>query len=148
MADPKARVEEEEEARASGMRERERETTPAPSGIEQTMNSDSIMVSSRPTRVPDYDFHAVASAASLRHGAPRLSGLLAIGQELAVPRRTEATPRPDLPHRLAVLLFHIDGRSTIAQIARSMDLPAAELVTAFVELAGLGLVELAAPAPR
>lgn len=146
MADPKARPEEEEEARASGMRERE--TTPAPSGIESSADGESFAVSSRPTRVPDYDFHAVASAASLRHGAPRLSGLLAIGQEITIPKRTETTPRPDLPHRLAVLLFHIDGRSTIAQIAKSLDLPAPQVVTAFIELAGLGLVELATPSPR
>ncbi|HEY8074096.1 MAG TPA: hypothetical protein VIF62_08305, partial [Labilithrix sp.] len=90
-APPKPKLEEEEDAlRPSGVRDH-RATTPAPAGT-----FDSILASSRPTSVPEYDFAAMAGAASLRHAT-----LKNIRLDSCVPIPTGAEAPPDLDLRLA-----------------------------------------------
>jgi hypothetical protein len=133
-----------DEVRVSGMRERdresERETTPAPASSTSEAYGRSIQVSSRPTSVPDFDLSALAAGASLKHDA-----LPSLPADVTVPIRLATTPPADLAHRLAALLFHVDGRASIADIAACVDLPPSEVTVAFLELAGLDLVELATP---
>jgi hypothetical protein len=133
--------------RGSGLRERE--TTPAPPPSARTFNPESMQVSSRPTTVPDYDFSALAAGtSSLRHDALPAIHYAAQAQDVTIPVRTSTTPPDDLPHRLAVLLFHVDGRASIGQIAHCIDLPIADVIKSFIELTSLGLVELATPTLR
>lgn len=120
-------VDDEERARQSGMRDRE--TLPAPP------------LSSRPTSIPDYDLAAVASSsASLRHATIKnlsLDGTIPIPTGVEVPH--------DLDLRLAFLLLHADGATSIVQIARSVERPPHDVLASFVELAAFGLVRLQAP---
>ena len=81
----------------------ERETMPAPSEIAWADES------ARPTATPDFDLE-VFGLASLKSRFPRLPA------EGAIPMRTRATTPDDLSLRLAFLLLHADGRSTIGNI--------------------------------
>lgn len=122
----------------SGVREpdaSERETTPAPPSSEAWAQS---VFSARPTSVPDYDVAAIALETSLRH-AP----LPALPLDITVPARTGTEPPPGLELRLAFLLLHTDGRSSIRDIAEATSIPAGDVLEAFVQLAHAGLVDLA-----
>lgn len=76
----------------------------------------------------------------------RLGSQSYIPLDLAVPRRTEAAAAVDgLSHRARFLLLHVDGTSTLAQIARATSLPQSEVIGEFLELLGSGVVEVATP---
>ncbi|AKU95931.1 hypothetical protein AKJ09_02595 [Labilithrix luteola] len=113
----------------------ERETTPAPANPDLDAWGDPIP-DVRPTRVPDFDVDAFARGALLPPDMPRLP------VDVTVPLRTAAAPPADLALRLAFVLLHVDGRSTIRSIADSVALPVEETLDMFVELIGRGLVEL------
>jgi hypothetical protein len=131
--------------RGSGLRERE--TTPAPPPSARSLAAERESV--RPTTVPDYDFNALAAGtSSLRHDALPDIRYAPQPEDMTIPVRTATPPPADLAHRLAVLLFHVDGRASIGEIARCVDLPSKDVVEAFVDLTVLGLVELAVPTPR
>ncbi len=135
-APPKPKPEEVDDAhRPSGVRDRD--TTPAPAGA-----FDSMLASSRPTTVPEYDFQAMAGAASMRHAT-----LKNLRIDATVPIPTGAETPPDLDLRLAFLLLHADGESSIAHIAFAVGRPTHDVLASFTELAALGLVRLAAGNP-
>ena len=121
---------------ASGVRlERDRETTPAPPN---TGDEWAAFPSARPTSVPDYDVASHAFEASLRHPAlPRLPF------DLAVPIRTARVAPPDLELRASFLLLHVDGRSSVGEIAELTSISLDEVLATFVGLSAVGLVELA-----
>ena len=118
---------------ASGVRvDRERETTPAPPNTEDERAS---FPSARPTSVPDYDVASHAFESSLRHPAlPRLP------LEVAVPMRTKLAPPVDLELRASFLLLHVDGRSSIDEIAELTAIPVDEVLATFMGLTAVGLV--------
>ena len=119
-------------AKASGPVPRgERETTPAPS---ITVESPSC----RPTAMPPFDLSTLAGTAGL--GLP---ADLRVPLDLAVPLRTAAAPPEDLSLRASFLLLHVDGQTSIAEIAGFAQLGIEEVSPAFVELLRLGLVEIA-----
>ena len=122
---------------ASGVRverERERETTPAPAN---TSDEWASFPSARPTSVPGYDVAAHAFETSLRHQAlPRLP------LDVAVPTRTSVALPVDLALRAAFLLLHVDGRSSIREIAELTTIPVEEVLATFLELVTLRLVAL------
>jgi hypothetical protein len=121
---------------ASGVRvDRERETTPAPPHASGEWAS---FPSERPTSVPDYDVASHAFETSLRHQAlPRLP------LDVAVPTRTALPAPPDLELRASFLLLHVDGRSTVGDIAELTAIPVDEVLATFVGLTAVGLVQLA-----
>lgn len=120
---------------ASGVRvERERETTPAPAS---TSDEWASFPSARPTSVPEYDVAAHAFETSLRHQAlPRLP------LDVAVPTRTFVALPADLELRAAFLLLHVDGRSSVREIAELTALPVEEVLATFLGLLASGLVAL------
>lgn len=118
---------------ASGVRV-ERETTPAPAN---TSDEWASFPSARPTSVPGYDVAAHAFETSLRHQAlPRLP------LDVAVPTRTSVALPVDLALRAAFLLLHVDGRSSIREIAELTTIPVEEVLATFLELVTLRLVAL------
>ena len=120
-------------ASGSGVRV-ERETTPAPPGASEEW---ATLPSARPTCVPAYDVTAHAFETSMRHQA-----LPSLPLDVAVPSRTSLTVPSNLELRAAFLLLHVDGRSSVQQIADLTGLPVDDV---FAELDGLrarGLVDL------
>lgn len=115
----------------------ERETTPAPANPDLDEWGYPIP-ENRPTSVPDFDVDAFARGALLRHDVPRLP------VDVTVPLRTSVVAPTNLELRLAFVLLHVDGRSTIRNIADSVALPVEETLDMFVDLIGRGLVELGA----
>lgn len=127
-----------DEAALSGVRF-ERETTPAPANPDRERDEwGDPIPENRPTSVPDFDVDAFARGALIRHDVPRLP------VDVTVPLRTSAVAPTDLDLRLAFVLLHVDGRSSIRNIADSIALPVEETLDMFVELIGRGLVELGA----
>jgi hypothetical protein len=124
---------------ASGVRdpnESQRETTPAPPQSRDEWAAD--LPSARPTSVPEFDLAALAFETTLRHHA-----LPSLPLDVAVPARTRTAPPAALELRAAFLLLHVDGRSSVRDIAELTTLPVDEAIAAFLALAQLGLVELA-----
>jgi hypothetical protein len=122
----------EEAKRRSGMRERLTEPA-APSDV---------AASARPTAVPDYDVAALSTTGvSLRHKAT----IKNLSLDVTIPIPTGAAAPPDLDLRLAFLLLHADGETSIGQIAAAVERPPHDVLASFVELAAHGLVRLAAP---
>lgn len=89
--------------------------------------------SSRPTAVPVFALEALTASGVRGQSASPL--------DLAVPVRT-AAPAGPLSVRAAFLLLHVDGRSTIAQIATLADVALGDTIAAFIELVSVGLVLL------
>jgi hypothetical protein len=118
---------------ASGVRV-ERETTPAPPGASEEW---AAAVSDRPTSVPTYDVAAVAFESSLRHHRP--AGL---PLDVAIPMRTSGAVPTGLDLRASFLLLHVDGQSSVRDIAEVTGLPFADVQAAFLSLTAEGLVEL------
>ncbi len=115
-------------------RERERETTPAPPN---TSDEWASFPSERPTAVPTYDVAAVAFETSMRHQRPASLPL-----DVAIPMRTSGAVPTGLDHRSSFLLLHVDGQSSIRDIAEATGLPFADVQSAFLLLTAEGLVEL------
>lgn len=113
----------------------QRETTPAPPGSSDEWAS---VPSARPTSVPDYDVAALAFETALRHPPPPSLPL-----DIAVPTRTRAEVPAGIELRAAFLLLHVDGRSSVRDIADMTVMPIAEVLASLIGLAELGLVELA-----
>lgn len=64
--------------------------------------------------------------------------------DVAVPRRmTGAADVVGLSRRAVFLLLHVDGVSTLAQIAQATTLPVSEVIGLFLEMLSCGAVELA-----
>ena len=120
---------------SSGVRV-ERETTPAPANTAE--DEWASVPSARPTSVPDYDVAAVAFETSLRHQA-----LPSLPHDVAVPTRTRMTPPPELGLRASFLLLHVDGTSTVRDIAELAGLPVTEVLAGLLDLTARGLVHLA-----
>jgi hypothetical protein len=115
----------------------ERETTPAPPDLGQANEAWSAYPSARPTSVPGYDVAAHAFASSLQHPA-----LPSLPLDVSVPTRTRASVPADLELRTSFLLLHVDGRSSLRQIADLTGIGVDEVLDAFLQLMALGLVEL------
>lgn len=126
---------------SSGVRdvEAQRETTPAPPNSSDEWAS---LPSARPTSVPDFDVAALAFETSLRHPP-----LPALPLDIAVPTRTRAEVPAGLELRTAFLLLHVDGRSSVRDIADLTVMPVEEVVAVFRGLAELGLIDLAGMQP-
>ncbi len=90
--------------------------------------------SARPTSIPDID-PSMFSRASLLAEPP---GVLA---DIVVPVQI-SVPSAQTGHRAAFLLAHVDGVSTIAEIAAVAALPVREVIACFVRFVELGVVEL------
>jgi hypothetical protein len=97
--------------------------------------------SARPTSVPDFDLSALADADIL----PQDQGW-PFPPDLSVPLRTGPAPE-GLDLRTAFLLLHVDGTSTVAQIATSSALPFDEVMRGIVRLIETGAVELRVAEP-
>ena len=111
----------------------ERQTTPAP----PTADGLEVGASRFPTPAPTSHFGVMAEGASIRHeSSPRLP------MDIAIPIRTALRAPDDLPHRLGFLLLVVDGRASIADIAKQNDLPLEEVLAGFIDLLGAGLVQL------
>jgi hypothetical protein len=110
------------------------------SGLRDRVTEPAPPASSRPTTVPDYDFVALATSASLRHAT-----LKNIALDVTVPVPTGLEMPADLDLRLAFLLLHADGEASIGQIAHAVERPPHDVLASFVELAAHGLVRLVAP---
>lgn len=119
----------------------ERETTPAPAMPDVLSCTPSL----RPTSIPDFDVEALALDA-LAYEKTKPASVLP--DDLTIPTRTRAAPPEDLTLRLAFVLLHVDGRTSIRDIANAVALPASEARAAFVELVGKGLVELGHSSPE
>ena len=79
--------------------------------------------------------------------APSTSRICA-PSSLVIPMRTGATLESDvLDVTAAFLLLHVDGHSTIAEIASYTERPLAEVSSAFALLAAMGIIELIGSAP-
>jgi hypothetical protein len=117
----------------SGVRD-ERETTPAPPGVADEWAS---FPSERPTSVPTYDVAAVAFETSMRHQSPAM-----LPFDVAIPTRTKMSPPPHLELRASFLLLHVDGQSSVHDIAELTGFPVADVLAAFLSLMTQGLVEL------
>lgn len=113
---------------------RERVTSP----VHATMDRHTATPSSRPTSVPDVDVSELAEMLSLRD-----TSAVSMAFADAVPVREHAPARiQDVTFEAAFLLAHVDGCSTIGEIARSAQRPLATAVSAFQEMFGLGIVTL------
>ena len=121
---------------ATGSGVRERETTPAPPGASEEWAS---FPSERPTTVPGYDVAAVAFATTMRQQRPASLPL-----DVSIPMRTSSTTPAltDLDLRASFLLLHVDGQSSIRDIAEVTGLPFAEVQAAFLLLTAKGHVQL------
>jgi len=99
--------------------------------------------SSHPTCVPPFDVEAFALV-SLRTAS---SGVPFLG---CVPflRRSLSELGSSIAFRYVFLLSHVDGISTLADIARSACLDLSEVVAAFLDLVTMGAVDLPTRAQR
>lgn len=135
---PRAPLGASDDVASSGVRV-ERETTPAPAHTAHTAEDEWAGVpSARPTSVPDYDVAAVAFETSLRHQA-----LPSLPHDVAIPTRTRMAPPPELGVRASFLLLHVDGSSTVRDIAELAGLPVNEVLAGMLDLTARGLVQLA-----
>jgi len=121
---------------SSGVRV-ERETTPAPANTAEDEWANANAPSERPTSVPDYDVAAVAFETSLRHQA-----LPSLPHDVAIPSRTRMAPPPELGLRASFLLLHVDGVTTVRDIAELAGLPVTEVLAGLLDLTARGLVQL------
>jgi hypothetical protein len=122
---------------SSGVRV-ERETTPAPANTADARGEWDNLPSARPTSVPDYDVAAVAFETSLRHQA-----LPSLPHDVSIPTRTRMVPPAELGVRASFLLLHVDGLSTVREIAELAGLPVTEVLAGLHDLTARGLVQLA-----
>jgi hypothetical protein len=95
--------------------------------------------SARPTTAPEIDVESLVAS-------ERMQGLL-LPADLAVPVRTATLPEA-LDHRASFLLLHVDGVSSLAQIAGCAGLPLPLVIATFMKLLDLGAVELVSPLQR
>jgi hypothetical protein len=116
----------------------ERETTPAPPTSSED-EWDASFPSARPTSVPDYDVAAFALAASLPQDV--LSSVSKLPLDIAVPTRTPRSPG-DLDLRASFLLLHVDGHSSVRDIAAMTGIPIEEVLVALLGLTASGLVDI------
>lgn len=111
----------------------ERHTAPAP----EMHGASTDVPSARPTSVPE-TFDAQWLDAGLARGAIARG----IPRDLVVPTRVPGASVAGIHLREAFLLLHVDGRSSIDEIAYAAGLPLVEVMDAFLELVTLGCVEL------
>ncbi len=104
------------------------------SGVVESVRSGAL--SSAPTHVPTFDVNAIAEAAFHCQKAP-------MPFDMAVPTRREDVKVEKLELRAAFLLLHVDGRSSIAEIAAMTEIPLAEATKHMRELVALGVVTVA-----
>ncbi len=96
--------------------------------------------SSRPTTIPHAD-QALGVMEMVLRGCSDSAGPLDIG----IPTRTPAAQRANIDHRLAFILLHVDGVSSVGEIAGHLELPPTEVRRVFLELLGLELIALSSP---
>jgi len=116
----------------------ERGTLPAPESSEAKTD----VPSARPTSVPE-SFDADWLSAALARGAASSPGMPG---DLAVPVRVQGAACEGLDVPMAFLLLHVDGRSSVAEIAHAAQLQLSDVTATFLELMTLGCVNLAATA--
>jgi hypothetical protein len=115
----------------------ERGTTPAPESSEAKTD----VPSARPTSVPEsFDADWLDAALARSASAPSVPG------DLAVPVRVPGASCEGLDVSMAFLLLHVDGRSSMAQIAAAAQLGVSEVTASFLELVRLGCIQLAGTA--
>jgi hypothetical protein len=146
--------------------ERERDAGEGPLPSEQPVPSGSREASAAEERLEERDERRSLPTVAAPQGSvtgrgglpnseappPRQTPLIDAPSDLAIPMRTsrplDGTP---LDVRTAFLLCHVDGRSTIGEIACFVERPIKEVASAFGLLAAMGAVELvgniAAPLP-
>ena len=112
----------------------ERATTPAPTSVSGEWASST---SDRPTSVPTYDVAAVAFETTMRHPSGTSLPL-----DVAVPVRTSPIVPTGLDLRASFLLLHVDGASSLRDIADATGLALADVQSGFLALTAEGLVEL------
>jgi hypothetical protein len=78
----------------------------------------------------------------VRAPAPRTTAR--VGVDGWVPARTAKEAPADLDLRLAFLLLHADGKTSVKDIALTVQREPLDVLGSFVELAALGLVDLTA----
>ncbi len=105
--------------------------------------------SSRPTSAPDFDLEAFADASCAPTKLPALPEVPSgeatptrASLELVVPVRTDQPLPERLDHWTLFVLLHVDGVSTIGEIAREVARPGA--TASLLELVALGIVKLRA----
>jgi hypothetical protein len=101
---------------------------------ESSSDKQTDVPSARPTSVPGYAAIAIARGAMTFEPHPNVP--------LAVPKRAPGADASFLPHAAAFVLMHVDGVSTVTTIAEVANLPLDEVVTYFLELSALGMVNL------
>ena len=101
------------------------------------MRSTTSFPSGRPTSVPTYDVAAVAFETSLRH-----QSLPSLPLDVAIPTRTSVPVPADLELRASFLLLHVDGHSSVREIADLTNIPVGEVLVMFLALTARRLIEL------
>jgi len=104
----------------------------APSRSNAELKTD--VPSARPTSVPDVDDAAMAALSA--------RAMASVPPSIAVPIRKVGAPTAGIDLRVAFVLLHVDGVSTVADIANLTQLPIPDAIACFVELLSLGIVEL------
>jgi hypothetical protein len=127
---------------------RESRTVRAPSGV-APLKTD--VPSARPTAMPEPVLSdrptAMPDQAELGGDAAALASLRSSSQSnrplsVAIPVRVEGSNLAGLSHRAAFVLMHVDGTSSIGEIAWIAQLPASETIGVFRELLDSGVVEM------
>ena len=111
------------------------DTSPAP----LMAGSPTDIPSARPTSVPDFDVSILAEATALRYPSTR-----GMPMDLSVPVRLlrEDYEGEGICHRAAFILLHVDGVSSIDEIACSAGLPIREVIETLFGLVSAGMVRL------
>ena len=118
-------------------RDVDRATTPAPESSERSTD----VPSARPTAVPkNFDVEWLSAALALGAGSSGMPG------DLAVPSRVPGALCDGLDLATAFLLLHVDGRSSIVQIAACAQLEVAAVTASFLMLLNRGLIDFAGTA--
>ena len=118
---------------------RERETSPADVVSERQTDAPS----SRPTSVPDIHLQAFATLLSC---SLRDTSALHVALDTEIPIRVRRPNQTQpLTFQASFFLGHVDGCSTILEIAAQAQLPVARAVVAFREMFALGIVTFASP---
>ena len=112
-----------------------RPPTHAESGVVGCERASSSDESDQPTCVPSFDVNAMAEAAFRVQGT-------ALPFDMAVPARCASVEVGHLDLRAVFLLLHIDGRSSIAEIATMTAISTTEAQKRIRELVALGVVTI------
>lgn len=118
----------------------DRDTTPAPPSAEALAGGSALRSGSlAPTSVPLFDPITLEEGMTLDLRASSFSSGLS-----AVAYRTAAEVPAELDVRLAFVLLHVDGETSLEDIAQLVAIAPEEVQARFLELLAMGLVDLRA----